>query len=95
MTEACYECCQSSECHVSARQATASQIVDAWQVIILAAHDPQLRLKSICTQGLSVAEYERKKEEVADGVVARLERHLPGLKAATLFREVSMTASAL
>ena len=45
-------------------------------------------------QGLPVAEYERKKEEVADGVVARLERHLPGLKAATLFREVGMTASA-
>ncbi|KAK9827277.1 hypothetical protein WJX81_007326 [Elliptochloris bilobata] len=39
-------------------------------------------------KGLSVAEYERKKVEVADGIVARLERHLPGLKAATLFREV-------
>lgn len=38
-------------------------------------------------QGLSVAEYERKKEEVADGLVARLERHLPGLDSATLFRE--------
>ena len=40
-------------------------------------------------QGLSVAEYERKKEEVADGLVARLERHLPGLDSATLFREAS------
>ena len=35
-----------------------------------------------------MAEYERRKEEAADGIVARLERHLPGLKAGTLFREV-------
>ena len=44
-------------------------------------------------QGLPVAEYERRKEEVADSIIARLERHLPGLKAATLFREVRRTVS--
>ncbi len=38
-------------------------------------------------QGLSVADYERRKEEAADGILERLERHLPGLRAATLFRE--------
>ena len=39
-------------------------------------------------QGMSPAEYERKKEEVADALVARVEAHLPGLSAATVFREV-------
>ncbi len=38
-------------------------------------------------QGLSAADYERRKEEAADGILERLERHLPGLRAATLFRE--------
>lgn len=41
-------------------------------------------------QGLAPEEYERKKEEVADAIVARLEALWPGLKAATEFREVSM-----
>lgn len=36
--------------------------------------------------GLERPEYERKKEEVADAIVARLEKVFPGLKAATLFR---------
>lgn len=85
------ECaCLGSECHAAARQAAASQVVDERQVISLAAHTLEVRLRNTGMQGLSVAEYERKKEEVADGVVARLERHLPGLKAATLFREVGM-----
>jgi prolycopene isomerase len=39
-------------------------------------------------QGLGPEEYERKKEEVADAIVARLEALWPGLKAATEFREV-------
>eukprot|EP00891_Asterochloris_glomerata_P002476 jgi/Astpho2/2476/Aster-04200 len=38
--------------------------------------------------GLDSAAYERKKEETADAIVARLEAHLPGLKEATVFREV-------
>jgi phytoene dehydrogenase-like protein len=37
---------------------------------------------------MSPAEYERKKEEVADALVARVEAYLPGLAAATVFREV-------
>ena len=40
-------------------------------------------------QGLPPAEYEAKKERVADELVARVEAHLPGLAAATVFREVS------
>ena len=39
-------------------------------------------------QTLSVAEYERKKEEVADSLVKRVEAYLPGLAEATVFREV-------
>jgi prolycopene isomerase len=39
-------------------------------------------------QGLDPAAYEAKKEEVADEIVARLEAIIPGLKAATTFREV-------
>lgn len=70
-------------------------MIDVRQAISLAAHNLHRRLRDICVQGLSVAEYERKKEEVADGVIARLERHLPGLKAATLFREVGKTAMPL
>ena len=38
--------------------------------------------------GLDSAAYEKKKEETADAIVARLEAHLPGLKEATVFREV-------
>ncbi|CAK0737231.1 hypothetical protein CVIRNUC_000877 [Coccomyxa viridis] len=37
---------------------------------------------------LSVAEYERKKEEIADSLVKRVEAYLPGLAEATVFREV-------
>jgi prolycopene isomerase len=40
-------------------------------------------------QGLSREEYERKKDEVADALVKRLEAHLPGLQEATVYREVS------
>lgn len=40
-------------------------------------------------QGLSRQEYEAKKERVADALVHRLEPHLPGLQAATLYREVT------
>lgn len=32
------------------------------------------------------AEYERKKEEVADSIVARLEAYLPGITKAIIFR---------
>ncbi|CAL8470057.1 g9599 [Coccomyxa elongata] len=39
-------------------------------------------------RGLPPAEYETKKERVADELVARVEAHLPGLVAATVFREV-------
>lgn len=38
--------------------------------------------------GLERPEYERKKEEVADAIVARLERIFPGLKEGTILREV-------
>ncbi|EIE25844.1 carotenoid isomerase [Coccomyxa subellipsoidea C-169] len=38
-------------------------------------------------RGLSPEEYERKKEAVADALVARVEAHLMGLAAATVFRE--------
>lgn len=38
--------------------------------------------------GLERTEYERKKEEVADAIVARLERVFPGLKEAIILREV-------
>ncbi|KAL4439820.1 hypothetical protein ABPG75_002821 [Micractinium tetrahymenae] len=38
--------------------------------------------------GLERPEYERKKEEVADAIVARLEKVFPGLKEATILREV-------
>lgn len=36
--------------------------------------------------GLERPEYERKKEEVADAIVARLEKVFPGLKEATILR---------
>lgn len=36
--------------------------------------------------GLERTEYERKKEEVADAIVARLERVFPGLKEAIILR---------
>lgn len=39
-------------------------------------------------QGLSREEYERKKDEVADALVKRLEAFLPGLQEATVYREV-------
>ena len=39
-------------------------------------------------KGLSTQEYEQKKEKVADQLVQRLEAFFPGLKQATLFREV-------
>ena len=35
-----------------------------------------------------MAEYEQKKEEVADSLVKRVEGYLPGLAEATVFREV-------
>lgn len=54
---------------------------------------PSIGPEDYSMQGLSIAEYDRRKEEVADGIIARLERHLPGLKAATLFREVRQTLS--
>lgn len=38
--------------------------------------------------GLERPEYERKKEEVADAIVARLEKVFPGLKEAVILREV-------
>ncbi len=43
--------------------------------------------KSTWQQGLSPEEYERKKEAVADALVARVEAHLKGLAAAAVFRE--------
>ena len=39
-------------------------------------------------QSLSPAEYEQKKEEVADALIKRVEAFLPGLTEATVFREV-------
>ncbi|KAK9809036.1 hypothetical protein WJX72_008256 [[Myrmecia] bisecta] len=39
-------------------------------------------------QGLAPAEYERKKQEVSDDIIARLEAVFPGLKDAIVFREV-------
>lgn len=42
--------------------------------------------------GLERAEYERKKDEVADAIVARLEKVFPGLKAGTLFRQAARVA---
>lgn len=39
-------------------------------------------------QGLSREEYERKKDEVADALVKRLEAYLPGLQEGTVYREV-------
>jgi prolycopene isomerase len=39
---------------------------------------------------MSPAEYEAKKEEVADEICARLEALFPGLRAAIEFREVSL-----
>ena len=65
--------------------------LDAQQQVIRLAGCMPVHQQATAMQGLSVAEYERRKEEVADGVIARLERHLPGLKAATLFREVCHT----
>ena len=41
-------------------------------------------------QGLSRDEYESKKEEVADTLVKRLEKYLPGLHAATVYREARL-----
>ena len=35
-----------------------------------------------------MGEYERKKEEVADALIKRVEAFLPGLTEATVFREV-------
>ncbi len=46
-------------------------------------------------QGLPPAEYEAKKESVADELVARVEAHLTGLAAATVFREVSPSVTRL
>ena len=40
-------------------------------------------------QGLEPQEYERRKEATADALVKRLEAFLPGLHAATIFREVT------
>ena len=37
-------------------------------------------------QGLGAAEYEQKKEEAADSIVARLEPYFPGIKNAIVFR---------
>ena len=45
-------------------------------------------LVSAFPQSLSAPEYERKKEEVADALVKRVEAFLPGLTEATVFREV-------
>lgn len=45
-----------------------------------------LNLRCIMLQGLETGEYERKKDEVADILVERLEAALPGLKAATVYR---------
>ena len=42
-------------------------------------------------QGLSREDYERKKDEVADALVIRLEAFLPGLQEATVYREVSQS----
>lgn len=39
-------------------------------------------------QALSAPEYERKKQEVGDALVKRVEAFLPGLTEATVFREV-------
>jgi phytoene dehydrogenase-like protein len=46
-------------------------------------------LSSMLLQGMSPAEYDAKKEEVADEICARLEALFPGLRAAIEFREVS------
>ncbi len=40
-------------------------------------------------QGLSPAEYERKKEEVADSIAARLEPYFPGIRKAIVFRHAN------
>ena len=40
-------------------------------------------------QGLSPADYERKKDEVADSIVARLEPYVPGIRNAVVFRHDS------
>ena len=39
-------------------------------------------------QGLSPADYEQKKEEVADSIAARLEPYFPGIRKAIVFRHV-------
>ena len=41
-------------------------------------------------QDLEPSDYRRKKEEVADALVRRLEAFLPGLHASTVYREVSL-----
>ena len=43
-------------------------------------------------QGLSPAEYEQKKEEVADNIAARLEPYFPGIRKAIVFRSVVIPA---
>ena len=44
-------------------------------------------------QGLDPNEYDRRKEEVADQLVQRLEAFLPGLQEATVYREVHFHSS--
>jgi phytoene dehydrogenase-like protein len=58
--------------------------------IALLGRPPQERhcaqVPNCIAQGLGAAEYERKKEEVADSIVARLESYFPGIKNAIVFR---------
>ncbi len=42
--------------------------------------------RNLVLQGLSPADYERKKEEVADSIAARLEPYFPGIGKAIVFR---------
>ena len=46
-------------------------------------------------QGLDPAEYERKKEEVADSIVSRLDAYLPGISKAIVFRHANAPLAVL
>lgn len=48
-----------------------------------------LKLRFLMSQGLSPADYNKKKELIADEIIGRLEKKLfPGLKSSILFKEV-------
>ena len=59
-------------------QVLAAPLLTCERAIDSPAHHSQLHVDALVSsylQGLSVAEYERKKEEVADGLVQRVEAH--------------------